>query len=145
MLVGFQNSCLDQSYYYGSGCTGNWGYKDGIGKFNKSYWSLKIFGDIVSGYTEKVAAAATVPSVTAFAGLTADKKRGFVLISDYRGKGPLNVAVKGMDNARIVSAHVLDHTRDLEPITVEWKDGTLALPRKDANSAAFFVVLEPQP
>ena len=145
VLAGFQNSCLDQSYYYGSGCTGNWGYKDGIGKFNKSYWSLKIFGDIVSGYTEKVAAAAAVPSVTAFAGLTADKKRGFVLISDYRGKGPLNVAVKGMDNARIVSAHVLDHTRDLEPITVEWKDGTLALPRKDANSAAFFVVLEPQP
>ena len=145
VLAGFQNSCLDQSYYYGSGCTGNWGYKDGIGKFNKSYWSLKIFGDIVSGYTEKVAAAVTVPSVTAFAGLTADKKRGFVLISDYRGKGPLNVAVKGMDNARIVSAHVLDHTRDLEPVDVGWKDGILSLPRKDANSAAFFVVLEPQP
>jgi hypothetical protein len=50
-----------------------------------------------------------------------------------------------MENARIVSAHVLDHTRDLEPVDVEWKDGTLALPRKDANSAAFFVVLEPQP
>ena len=59
VLAGFQNTCLDQSYYYGSGCRGNWGYKDGMGRFNKSYWSLKIFGDIVSGYADKVAAATT--------------------------------------------------------------------------------------
>ena len=145
VLAGFQNSCLDQSYYYGCGYDGNWGYKDKLGNFNKSYWSLKIFGDIVSGYTDKVAAASAVPSVTAFAGLAADRKRGFVLVSDYRGSGPLTVSVKGMDGARVVSAHVLDHTRDLEPVDVGWKDGILSLPRKDANSAAFFVVLEPQP
>ena len=116
-----------------------------MGVFNKSYWSLKIFGDIVSGYTEKVAAASSVPSITVFAGLSADKKRGFVLVSDYRGNGALAASIKGMDNARVVSAHVLDHTRDLEPVDVGWKDGILSLPRKDANSAAFFVVLEPQP
>ena len=75
----FQNTCLDQSYYYGSGC---------------------------------------------------------------RGKGPLTASVKGMDGARVLSAHVLDHTRDLEPVAVEWKDVTLSLPRKDDNSAAFFVVFK---
>ena len=80
--------------------------------------------------------------MTAFAGLSADKKRGFVLISDYRGKGPLTASVKGMDDAHVLSAHVLDHTRNLEPVAVEWKDGLLALPRKDDNSAAFFVVFE---
>ena len=47
-----------------------------------------------------------------------------------------------MDGARVASAHVLDYTRDLEPVAVEWKDGTLALPRKDENSAAFFMVFE---
>ena len=47
-----------------------------------------------------------------------------------------------MDGARVVSAHVLDHTRDLEPVAVECKDGTLSLPRKDDNSAAFFMVFE---
>ena len=145
VLAGFQNTCLDQSYYYGSGCHGNWGYKDGLGTFNKSYWSLKIFGDIVSGYTDKVSALSTVPSVTVFAGLSADKKRGFALISDYRGKGTLTASVKGMEGARVVSAQVLDHTRDLEPVDVEWKDGTLTLPRKDENSAAFLVVFERAP
>ena len=133
---------IDQSYYYGSGCRGNWGYKDGMGRFNKPYWSLKIFGDIVTEYADKVSAKSAKPSVTAFAGLSADKKRGFVLISDYRGKGPLTASVKGMDGARVVSAHVLDHARNLEPVAVEWKDGLLALPRKDDNSAAFFVVFE---
>ena len=82
---------------------------------------------------------------TTFAGLTADRKRGFVLVSDYRGKGPLTASVKGMDGARVLSAHVLDHTRDLEPVAVEWKDGTLSLPRMDENSAAFFVVFERAP
>ena len=86
-----------------------------------------------------------MPSVTAFAGLSADRKRGFVLISDYRGKGPLTASVKGMDGARVISAQVLDHTRNLEPVDVEWKDGTLTLPRKDENSAAFFVVFECAP
>lgn len=142
VLAGFQNTCLDQAYYYGSGCRGAWGYKDGFGNFNKSYWSLKIFGDIVSGYTEKVAASSAVPSVTVLAGLSADGKRGFALVSDYRGKGPLTVAVKGMEGARVASAHVLDYTRDLESVGVDWKDGALSLPRKDENSAAFFVVFE---
>ena len=142
VLAGFQNTCLDQSYYYGSGTHGNWGFKDGFGQFNKSYYSLKIFGDIVTGYTDKVSAISSSTSVTTFAGLSADGKKGFLLVSDYRGKDRLSVDVAGVAHPKNVRALVLDHTRDLEPVSVDWRDGRLTLPRKDANSAAFFVTFD---
>lgn len=81
-------------------------------------------------------------SVTAFAGLSADREKAFVLVADYRGSGPLVAHIDGLGDATIESALVLDHTRDLEPVAVTWKDGVLTLPRRDENSAAFYVVLK---
>ena len=141
VLSGFQNSCLDQSYFYGSGAKGSWGWKNGYGEYNKSYYSLKIFGDIVMDFTQKVAATAgSETTVSAFAGLSADGKKAFVLVADYRGRFPLVAHVKGLDNARVEKAIVLDHTRNNEPVEVTWRNGTLTLPRKDRNSVAFYVV-----
>ena len=142
VLAGFQNTCLDQAYYYGSGARGNWGYKDGLGLFNKSYYSLKLFGEIVAGYADKVAAMTPAPSVTVFAAKSADGRKGCLLVADYRGRGRLAVDVKGVAHPKNVKAVVLDHTRDLEPVVVDWKDGRLTLPRKDANSAAFLVTFD---
>ena len=142
VLAGFQNTCLDQAYYYGSGARGNWGFKNGLGLFNKSYHSLKLFGEIVAGYADKVSAASPNPSVTVFAAKTADGKKGCLLVADYRGKGRLSVDVAGVARPKNVKAVVLDHTRDLEPVVVDWRNGRLALPRKDGNSAAFLVTFE---
>lgn len=143
VMAGFQNSCLDQAYFYGCGSDGNWGWKNAYKVFNKPYYAVKIFGDIVTGYTTKVAATAGEDtSVTAFAGLSADREKAFVLVADYRGSGPLVAHIDGLGDATIESALVLDHTRDLEPVAVTWKDGVLTLPRRDENSAAFYVVLK---
>ena len=143
VLAGFQNTPLDQSYFYGSGADGNWGWKDGFRKFNKNYYAMKIFGDIVTDYRTKVAATGgEETSVTVFAGRNEAQTKAFVLVADYRGSGTLAVNVKGLDGAKVASAVVLDQTRDAEPVDVAWKDGVLTLPRKDPYSAAFYVTFE---
>ncbi len=141
-LAKFQTSKYDQAYYYGCRHNGSWGYKDYGERKYKTYYALKMFGDIVSQYKQIVTAKSKDRRVTPFAGLSADGKKGFVFVGDYGGTGPLTVDVAGVSNPKNVRAVVLDYTRDLEPVAVKWIGGRMELPRKDANPVAFFVTFD---
>ncbi len=141
-LAKFQTSKYDQAYYYGCRHNGSWGFKDYAERKYKTYYALKMFGEIVSQYTQLVDAKTPVRWMTPFAGLSADGKKGFVFLADYGGTGPLTVDVAGVAQPKNVRAVVLDYTRNLEPVAVKWTNGRLELPRKDANSVAFLVTFD---
>lgn len=142
LLSKFQDTALDEAYWYGSSPTGNWGWLNDDGTLNKCWYSMKLFGDFVKAARTKVETAVNPdkPTVAAVAGLSADGKTASLVVVDYRGKNDkLFVEVLGLGDVESVSAAVLDDTRDLSPIPVNYRSGRICLPRIDENSAAYLV------
>ena len=76
--------------------------------------------------------------MTTFAAKSADGKTGWLLVSDYCGKG--NEIVVDVKNAgQLVSAEVFDHERNFVPVHRAMKDGRLTLKKEMEGSAAFLV------
>ena len=142
-LVKFQSSALDQAYWYGCSHGGNWGYMDEYKQFNKNYYALKMFGDLVRDYGSIRASRPAKDTVSTLAVKSKDGKRLGLLVVDYRGTGQvLELDVLGAEKAKHVSAVVLDHTRDSFPTDVSWRNGRLTLVKPDKNSSAWFVTFE---
>lgn len=145
MLAKFQETALDEAYWYGSAPTGNWGWLNDDGTLNKCWYSMKLFGDFVKAARTKVETAVNPgkPTVAAVAGLSGDGRTASLVLSDFRGRSDkLVVEVLGLDGVESVSAVVLDHTHDLVPIPVDYRDGRICLPRSDENSAAYLVTFK---
>ena len=146
MLSRFQDTALDEAYWYGSSPMGNWGWLKSDGTLNKCWYSMKLFGDFVKIAKTKVEAkvdAKKQKTIASVAGLSADGKTASIVVVDYRGKSEkLFVELKGLGAVKSAQALVLDHTRDLTPFPVRIRDGVLTLPRVDENSAAFLVTLD---
>ena len=144
-LSKLQDTCLDEAYWYGSAPLGNWGWLNADGTLNKCWYSMKLFGDFVKAAQVKVETRVDAgrKTVAAVAGLAADGRTASLVVADYRGRSDkLRVEVKGLTSVKGVTAVVLDHTRDLSPIPVDYRDGRILLPRIDNNSAAFLVTFE---
>ena len=144
-LAKAQATCLDEAYWYGSAPTGNWGWLKADGTLNKCWYSMKLFGDFVKAAQTRVETRvdAKQKTVAAVAGISADGRRASLVVSDYCGKNEkLRVAVKGLEGVKSVTAAVLDHTRDLAPVPVDFRNGELVLSRIDENSAAYLVTFE---
>ncbi len=146
MLSKFQDTALDEAYWYGSAPIGNWGWRNDDGTLNKCWYSMKLFGDFVKAAKAKVAVkvdAKKERTIAAVAGLSEDGKTASIVVVDYRGKSDkLSVDVKGLCGVKAASALVLDNTCDLMPVPVDFRSGTICLPRSDENSAAYLVTLE---
>ena len=141
LLCEFQRCGLDEAYYYGLGLR-TWGYKNAYNEFNKTWYSMKMFGDFTRACGDRVSTSVATnrPTVYACAGLGKDGKTASLLVVDYRGQSPkLTVGIRGLSDVASVAAVCLDHARDLVPVPVRLQDGVLTLPRADANSAAFLV------
>ena len=142
VLEKLQFSKLDQAYYYGCGHVGHWGYMDDHKMFNKPYYAMKLFGEVVKGYP-KLCGLKEDATLTTMGLKSADGKKAAVLLTDYRGTDQvIKIAVKGAEKAKHVSAVVLDDTRDLFPVDVTWRNGELTLVKADKNSAAYLVTFE---
>ena len=77
-------------------------------------------------------------TVSTLAAKSADGKTGWLLVSDYCGKGEkIAVDVKGVRD--VLSATLLDHERNNENVNVSFIDGKLTLDKKLSGSAAFLV------
>jgi hypothetical protein len=146
VLSRFQDTVLDEAYWYGSNPLGNWGWLKENGTLNKCWYSMKLFGDFVKTAKTKVLVSVDGKKskhVAAVAGLSSDGKRASLVVCDYQGGNDrLYVEIKGLDNIKNVSAVILDHTRDLSPVSISFNDGIMCLPRFDENSAAFLVTFE---
>ena len=137
-LSNIQRSKLDQAYYYGCRHSGSWGFKDDMQRKYKVYYALKLFGDIVKGYTT-ICDSTSEGTVTTFAVKNAAGKKA-LLVVDYGGSSrKLSVDVKGVSAGAKASCTLLDYHHDLESHTAEFADGRLSLVKPDFYSAAFLV------
>ena len=141
LLSKFQTSKLDQAYYYGCRNVGSFGYKDEFGEKYKVYYGLKLFGDFLRDFPTMCASESDAAGVTVLAAKSADGERKAVLVTDYRSKlRELSVEVKGVAPDAECEVRVHDYGRNLEVVKAKLDGGRLALPKRDANSAAFLAV-----
>ena len=136
-MAQLQTSKYDQAYFYGCRHTGSWGYMDEFRRYYKIWYALNLFGSIMKDCTGLCASAGD-GTVSTLAAKSADGKTGWLLVSDYCGKGEkVSVDVKGV--REVVSATLLDHERNNESVDVSFADGRLTLEKKCPGSAAFLV------
>ena len=137
-LANMQRSKLDQAYYYGCRHTGNWGFKDELQRKYKVFYALKLFGDIVNGYST-IGGSVSEGTVTLFP-VSADDGRKALLVIDYGGTSrQIAVRVEGVEVGVKAKNTLLDYYHDLLPHDVKFEDGMLELVKPDFHSAAFFV------
>ena len=140
-LSNMERSKLSQAYFYGCCHTGDWGFKDALHRKYKVFYALKLFGDIVRGYTT-ICDSASEGSVTLFPVKDASGRKA-LLVVDYGGASRrISVRVAGAPDGSKAECVILDHRHNLEPHKVEFKDGVLTLVKPDFHSAAFFVTFK---
>ena len=104
---------------------------------------MKAFGEIKQDSAKICLSASTDKDVTVLATKSADGKKAFLLVTDYDGRNmQIPVAVKGVRNAKNITARVLSFDKNLEPYPIEIKNGAFTLVKPDAYSAAFLVEFE---
>ena len=140
MLCAWQNSPLDLAFYYGANPKSpSWGFLNDFGGYNRNFHSMVMFGDFLKYCEKRIQTVKQSPSVYLLGGLSADGRKGRLLIADYRGMAEtLNVKIAGRDGAA-VSAERLDQEHDLIPVEVQFRDGMLTLPKSGPGSAAFLI------
>lgn len=142
VLTGWHDTQLDSAFYYGCGETGNWGFRTHLMGWNKNYYSMKLFGNVVSEYAIRIKSESSSDTLYLLGGLSDDRKRGCLLVSDYRGdRNTLAIKVAGMEGGQI-SAVLLDDTNDLTPVPVHHEGDTLILRKNKPGSAAFLITFQ---
>ncbi len=137
-LANMERSEMTQAYFYGCRHTGAWGFKDELQRKYKVFYALKLFGDIVKGYST-ICASESEGSITLFP-VKGENGRKALLVVDYGGASRnISVAVKGVAPDAGATCALLDHHHDLAPCKVSFKNGKLNLVKPDFHSAAFFV------
>ena len=137
VLARLQTSLYSQAFFYGCRHTGAWGYMDEWKEKYKVWYALKAFGEIMKN-CKTLCASTRKGTVTTLAAKSADGKTGWLLVSDYCGKGS-EIAVDVKNAGEPVSAEIFDHERDFVPVQVQMKDGRLTLRKEIEGSAAFLV------
>ena len=98
-----------------------------------------MFGDFVRD-CQVLCASGGAGGVTVLAAKSSDGSRKELLVADYRsGLRKLAVDVAGVSPDAECEVAVHDHERDLEIVKLRLDGGRLVMPKRDANSAAFFV------
>ena len=149
VIVGLQSTVLDQSYYYGCSHDGwDWGYRRPDNGFNKSYYALKMFGDVIGACETFVKGAdPTAPNpVRAFGAWSRDGKRAYLIATVYRGKdATFEVCAKGLENRQLKSVMVVDGCHDgvqVDSGSVVTRDGDILRFRKAKAERAAAHLLE---
>ena len=139
--TGFHDTPLAQSYFYGAGYNGSWGYVGSFGVPNKVYWGMKATGNLHADCAERAVCRAATWNVRAFGAWTKDRTGARLLVSDYFGKATeIAVGVKGLEKFAVKSVKLLDDKHNLEETTgYTFKDGRLTLKKTEPGSALFVV------
>ena len=102
--------------------------------------ALKAFGEIMKN-CKTLCASTRKGTVTTLAAKSADGKTGWLLVSDYCGKGKeIVLDVKGVQ--LLTSALVFDHERNFVPAHMTIMDGRLTLKKEMDGSVAFLVTFD---
>ena len=136
-LTQLQTSNYDQAYFYGCRHIGAWGYMDEFRRYYKIWYALNIFGSVMKDCSV-LCSSTDNDTVSTLAAKSTDGKTGYLLVSDYRGKGEkVAIEVKGVGS--VLSATILDHERNNAPLDVSLEGGRLILNKKLSGSTAFLV------
>ena len=149
VIMGLQTTCLDQSYYYG--CShqfgGLWGYRNDDGSLGKSFYTLKLFGDVVGACDEFVAADGLGESnpILGFGAWSRDGSNAYLIATSYCGKArTFEVAAKGTEGMKIQKIVAVDAVHSGEEVAssfVKRNGDVLEFTKPDAESSAAYLVV----
>ncbi|MBR2509035.1 MAG: hypothetical protein IKB71_04745 [Lentisphaeria bacterium] len=138
-LAAWQDTVLDLAFYYGASPKGAWGFQNNFGGYNKVFYSMCIFGDLLAKTNERIKAESFSETVFLTGGIAADGKSAMLMVADYRGtESELRIKIDGIEKAE-VSAQLLDIENDRTETDVIFENGELILPKKDNGSSAFLI------
>lgn len=142
VLSRFQYTPLDLAFNYGIGYEGMWGLTDNCAGWNKTFYSLKMFGQVVAGYTRLVTVK-NESGVHLLGALSEDKTKGCILVSDYTAsKTTLSVTVSGVSALSNISCQVLDASNNLatKNSAVTFSGSTLTITKPKSNDYGAYLV-----
>ena len=139
--LGFHDTPLSKSHFYGCGVDGCWGYLDHFRRPNKTYYAMQAMGELMASCKERAVACTARRSLGAFGAWTANRRGASMIVSDFRGvTTELKVSVKGLPDWVMPQVRILDDRNDL--VTwgcFSWQDGILTLHKSDPGSVVFAV------
>ena len=149
--TGFHDTPLSQSYFYGSGYSGSWGYADTYGRFNKCYYAMRALGELMIDCEDRSANAdrRLDSTVRSFGAWKKDRSGARLVVSDCGGKKgadakTLKIAVRGLDGCRVASVRIIDDTRDYVAAedAAKFADGVLTIAKADGHGIVAVVDFE---
>ncbi len=140
VLTGWQDTALDTAFYYGAAPYGAWGFYTADYDFNKNYFSMVLYGEVMENYTNKAKVENLTSTIYSLAALSEDGKKGALIISDYGGSQPkIVVDLKTPVAPKSVVVEILDGERNIVPCDFVLNGNELTLVKGKDGSAAFLV------
>ncbi|MBQ4328708.1 MAG: hypothetical protein IJC27_03175 [Lentisphaeria bacterium] len=144
VLAAWHDTPLDSAFYYGAGLGGTWGWRDANCKESKNSFSMKMMGRLLYEADDRVNTENLQQRQSVYI-LAAKARNGDgarMIVSDYRGTAEMiELEVSGMENAKEVSATIMDDKFDCVPAKVIWNGSKLTLVKNCSGSAAFYVTM----
>jgi hypothetical protein len=139
VLIGLQQTCLDQAYFYGCRYDGIWGVMLGNGTYNKVYYGLKTFGTAVAAGDRIVKTQGSKP-VRLFGVTSADGAKKVLIVSAFKcPAGTIEVEVKGIAPDVPARISCLDDKNDLTPVEAVRDGNKFKFVKADGHSSAWLV------
>ena len=143
LFIGFHDSPLECSCYYGAGNPRNFGafgLHDQIGNPDTNYYSMTMIGDIVHNYTERFKVSGVNDRLWAMSVLNADKTKGAMLISDCCGNyDDIEIELQNLPSAKDFKCILLDMEHHDFEIPVEIIGNKLKIRKKMPCSTVFLL------
>ena len=139
VLSRWQDTPLDQAYYYGCRRDGNWGYLDRDLNRNKIYYALRFYGDTVNAEA-RAKAISHVKTASVLAVRSAGIKR--ILIADLEGEAPaFELQVAGVAPDAKATVELLDHTHDATKSETALAGGRMTLKKEFGGSTGWLITI----
>ncbi|MBR2426484.1 MAG: hypothetical protein IKB16_07065 [Lentisphaeria bacterium] len=142
VLSAWHDKPLDSAFYYGASLDSVWGFRDEFRKENKNSFSMKMMGRLLYEAEDRVKTENHQHSKTIYilAAKAKDCDGARMIVTDYRGASEtIEIDVEGMENAKEVTATVMDAEYDAMPAKVIWNGKKLTLIKNTTGSSAFYV------
>lgn len=149
VLIGWQDTPLDTACYYGANPDNAWGYRNPDHSWNKCFYSMRLFGEVVSQYTDKVECQifpSHIRNMYALGAFSSDHQKAVILVADYGGRedAPRYFQADGLEDYVCTEARILDGTHDLAAFPLLRHGNTFGLAKNDSGSAAWLLEFEKQ-
>ena len=149
VMTGIQETCLDQSYFYGcSDIPGNvWGYRLANLEPNKHFWAIHLLADVFADCdTFQPTGDVTSPApVRVFGAKSRDGRRAYLLVMDYCAEPEtITVTAKGLEDYAVKGVRATDKTRNYAALAASFvtrKGDTFEMRKPAASSAAAYLIV----